>query len=84
MPFVPVTAATASSADGSPKNRLAAAGIARRTLGTTSCGTGSRAGRSTTSADRTASTACGASSCPSTCDPGTQKKSEPGTTARVS
>ena len=39
LPFVPVTAATASSADGSPKKRSAATGIARRTLGTTSCGT---------------------------------------------
>ncbi len=39
LPFVPVTATTSSSRDGSPKNAAAVGPIASRTLGTTCCGT---------------------------------------------
>ncbi len=38
LPFVPVTAMTSSSREGSPKNRAAAGPIAARTLGTTHLG----------------------------------------------
>ena len=40
LPFVPVTPATTSSSLGRPKNSSAAAAIAARASGTTSCGTG--------------------------------------------
>jgi len=84
FPFVPVAAMTSSSCDGASKKSVAADGIARRTLGTTSCGTATSTGRSTTSATAPASTAARAKACPSAFAPGMQKKSDPGCTARVS
>src|SRR4051794_24518034 len=76
--------ATGTSPLGWPKNIAAAGPIARRTLGTTSCGTATSSGRSQTSATAPAATACGARSWPSTREPGTQKKSEPGPAVRAS
>ena len=84
FPFVPVTATTSSSPEGAPKKTDAASGIARRTLGTTNCVTRASSGRSTTSATAPRSTASAARSWPSTFAPGTQKKSDPAATRRVS
>ena len=69
FPFVPVTAATGSSALGSPKKGTAACGIAARTSGTTSCGRSTASGRSTTSATAPPSAAADAYECPSACAP---------------
>ena len=84
FPFVPVTPTTSSSFVGSPKNTSAATAIAALESGTTSCGTATSKDRSATSARAPRSSAAGARSCPSTRAPGTQKKSAPSATARVS
>ena len=65
LPFVPVTATTASSALGSPWKRAAAGPIAERTEPTTTSGTPRPSGRSTTSAAAPRCTASGAKSWPS-------------------
>ena len=84
FPFVPVTAAISSSSAGRPKNTGAASAIASLESATTTCGTRDATGCSTTSAAAPASIARPASSCPSNLPPRTQKKSAPGSTARVS
>ena len=84
FPFVPVTAATRSSRDGLPKKRDAATGIAARTSGTKSCGSGRSSGWSTTKAAAPSAAAVAAKACPSAFRPGTQKKRAPSVTERVS
>ncbi len=84
FPFVPVTAPTWSSRVGNPKNASAARPSAARASGTTSCGTGRSSSRSTISATAPSATAPAAKSCPSARNPGTQTKSVPAVTRRVS
>ena len=84
FPFVPVTPATSSSRDGSPKKRRAATGIAERTSATTSWGTPMSSEWSTTSAAAPSAAAVAAKAWPSAFRPRTQKKSAPGRTVRVS
>ena len=84
FPFVPVIAATGSSAEGSPKKSTAATGIAARASPTTSCGRSTSTGCSTTSAAAPSVAAVAAKACPSTFRPRTQKNSAPGVTVRVS
>ncbi len=84
FPLVPVTPTTSSSRVGSPKKTSAAGAIAARASRTTSCGTGTSSTRSTTRATAPFETASRAKSCPSAREPGTQKKSAPGSTWRAS
>ena len=78
LPLVPVMPTTASRAVGSPFSRAATGAIAARTSSTTTSGTPRPSGRCTTSATAPRSIACGAKSCPSRVNPGTQKKRLPG------
>ena len=84
LPFVPVIPTTCSCKLGSAKKRAAIGPMAARALGTISCGISSARRRSHTSAAAPAVTAAGAKSWPSLRKPGTQKKSAPGRTARLS
>ena len=75
------------STGGPPGGRTtsaAAVAIADRTSATINCGTPTSSSRSHSTATAPASTARAAKSWPSTCAPGTQQNSEPGTTARES
>ena len=83
LPLVPVTPTTRRPADGWPYQRAAVSAMARRTVGTMTCGTGSPVSRSQTSAAAPAATAAAANAWPSWVEPGMQKKSVPSTTSRV-
>ena len=74
LPLVPVTPITRNSAVGLPWNAAASGPIAARTLGTTTSGTSRPSGRSQTTAAAPRLTASAANSCPSTTNPGTQKR----------
>ena len=84
FPFVPVTPAMRSVAVGSPWKRAAAGAMAARTSATTTSGTPSPSSWSTTSAEAPRAIASGAKSWPSRVKPGTQKKSVPSSTLRLS
>src|SRR5919201_5813601 len=84
LPFVPVTPATRRLAVGSPQKRTASGAIAARASPTITWVTGRSSRRSTTRVAAPLSTAAAAKSCPSLRAPGTQKKSAPGATWRLS
>ena len=84
FPFVPVTPTIVIESAGRPNTSAAAGPIAARTDGTSSCGTAASRRRSTSSATAPAAIASRACRCPSSCAPGTQKKSEPAGTSRES
>src|SRR6185503_16153543 len=84
FPFVPVMPATRSSAVGSPQKRTAIGAIAARESETRTWVACTSSNRSTTSATAPCSTARWPNSWPSVRCPGTQKKSVPGSTMRLS